>query len=114
MIRIEVKNATVREKTGTAKGTGKPYSMRFQQVYVHGFFQDGFPSDVPRATTIQLEDMQEPYPVGLYAIGDESFYFGDFDKFSLGRSKLVPLGTFMAEAQKQVLAMQPTSLKSAA
>lgn len=68
MIRIEVKSAVIREKNGTAKATGKPYAMRFQQVYIHGFYQDGFPSDVPRATTVQMEDNQQPYPVGLYAM----------------------------------------------
>lgn len=107
MIRIEVKSAAIREKNGTAKATGKPYAMKFQQVYVHGFFQDGFASDVPRATTIQMEENQQPYPVGLYAMSDESFYFGDFDKFTTGRMKLVPLGSWLAEANKQAQAMQP-------
>lgn len=109
MIRIEIKSAAIREKAGTAKATGKPYSMRFQQVYIHGFYQDGFPSDVPRATTIQMEENQQPYPVGLYAMSDESFYFGDFDKFTTGRMKLVPLGIWLEEAIKQTKAMQPAS-----
>jgi len=103
MIRIEIKSGQFRTKEGVSKGTGKPWKMVEQQIYIHGFYQNGFPSDVPRASTIQLDNEKPvPYPVGLYAIGDESMFFGDFDKFQMGRIKLVPLAAWFMEAQKQV------------
>jgi len=114
MIRIEIKSADVRTKAGTSKRTGEQWKMNMQQMYIHGFYQDGFPSDAPRPSTIQLDqDNPQPYAVGLYAISDESFFFGDFDRFSLGRLKLVPLVGFVNEAAKQAKEMMP-ALKSAA
>lgn len=108
MIRIEIKSADFRTKAGISKKTGEQWKMNHQQMYIHGFYQDGFTSDTPRPSTIQLDqDKPQPYPVGLYAISDESFFFGDFDRFSLGRIKLVPLVAFVTEAGRQVKEMMP-------
>jgi len=103
MIRIEIKSTQVKEKSGVSKATGEPWAMAEQQIYIHGFYQNGFPSDVPRASSIQLDSEKPvPFPVGLYAIGDESMFFGAFDKFQMGRIKLIPLASWFMEAQKQV------------
>lgn len=101
MIVIEIDSTATRTKTGmNAKG---PWAMTFQQITISGHMQDGFPAKHPRETTIQLENEQaNPYPVGRYTIASESYYFGQFDAFTLGRLKLIPLQTFFAELQKQL------------
>jgi hypothetical protein len=100
MIVIEIDSTATRTKSGNnAKG---PWSMTFQQIAISGHMQDGFPAKHPRESTIQLEENAQPYPAGRYTLGAESFYFGDFDRFSLGRLKLVPLQVFFAELNKQL------------
>ena len=42
-----------------------------------------------RRVPITLTDTQLPYEVGVYTIGDASFYFGDYGKLMLGRLELV-------------------------
>jgi hypothetical protein len=61
-----------------------------------------FPAKHPRESTIQLDDGQAPYPAGRYTIAPEAFFFGDFNRFTLGRLKLVPLKQFFADIQGQL------------
>lgn len=100
MIIIEIENTAVAQKSGTnAKG---PWTMNFQQILITGHHIDGFPARHPRESTIQLEDKEpRPYPPGKYVIAPESFFFGDFGRFSLGRLKLQPVQSFFAELKKQ-------------
>lgn len=103
MIIIEVESTATNEKEGISRVTGNPWKMVFQQIAITGHLQDGFPAKHPRETTIQLDDKKpQPYPVGRYTVSADSFYFGDFDKFTLGRIKLIPLNAFFAELQKQL------------
>lgn len=100
MIVIEIDSTATRTKSGNnAKG---PWSMTFQQISISGHMQDGFPAKHPRESTIQLEENAQPYAVGKYTIAAESYFFGDFDRFTLGRLKLVPLNIYFAELQKQL------------
>lgn len=100
MIVIEIDSTATNNRSGTnAKG---PWSMTFQQVSISGHLVDGFPAKYPRESTIQLEDGQAPYPVGRYTIAPESFFFGDFGRFTLGRLKLVPLKQFFSDIQNQL------------
>lgn len=108
MIVFEVENTNVNEKSGNKNG--KDWKMRFQQVTISGHFVDGFSSNHPRETSIQLEDQAAPYAIGKYVISAEAFYFGDFGRFTMGRMKLQPLAQFMAEVKKQ---LAPAELKAA-
>ena len=109
MIRIEVKNASYKSKSGSKNGN--PWTMNFQQIYIHGYYQDGFPSDSARPSSIQLDkDNPQPYAVGLYSLSDESFYFGEFDRLTLGRMKLVPLAEYLKQLKEDL----GSNLKAAA
>lgn len=100
MIVIEIDSTATRTKSGNnAKG---PWSMTFQQIAISGHMQDGFLAKHPRESTIQIDDNAQPYPVGRYTIGTDSFFFGDFDRFTLGRLKLIPLKQHFEELQKQL------------
>jgi hypothetical protein len=100
MIVIEIDSIATKSKSGvSAKG---PWNMVFQQISISGHMQDGFPAKHPRESTIQLDsDNPEPYPVGRYTVSPEAFYFGDFDRFSLGRMKLQPIQAFFKDCEKQ-------------
>lgn len=102
MIVFEIDSTQVKEKSGVGEKTGKPYCMRFQQVSITGLIIDGFPARFPRETTIQLEDDAQPYAVGRYTIAPDSFFFGDFGRFTLGRIKLIPLKDYLADMQRQL------------
>lgn len=100
MIVIEIDSTATKTKSGNnAKG---PWSMTFQQIAISGHMQDGFPAKHPRESTIQLEENAQPYPPGRYTLGVESFFFGDFDRFTLGRMRLIPLQVHFAELKKQL------------
>jgi len=100
MIVVEIDNTATNTKSGTsAKG---PWTMTFQQISISGHLVDGFPAKFPRETTIQLDDNQAPYPAGRYTIAPDSFFFGDYGRFTLGRLKLVPLKQFFADIQNQL------------
>jgi hypothetical protein len=100
MIIIEIESTAVAQKSGSnAKG---PWTMYFQQILITGHHVDGFPARHPRESTIQLDDKNPtPYPAGKYVIAPESYFFGDFGRFSLGRLKLQPVAAFFADLQKQ-------------
>ena len=100
MIVFDIESTEVKEKSGVK--FDKPWKMRFQQVSISGHFVDGFMAKYPRETTIQLEDDAPAYPVGKYTLASESYFFGDFGRFTLGRLKLVPLREYLADLQKQL------------
>lgn len=100
MIIVEIENTAINTKSGV-KGD-KPWSMSFQQITFTGHLVEGFPSKHPRESTIQLEDGQQPYPIGRYVVAADSYFFGDFGRFTMGRIKLQPLKDHLAEIQRQL------------
>ena len=98
VIIVSIDNVAVNEKSGT-KGD-KAWKMRFQPILISGLMVDGFESRYPRETTIQLEENAAPYPVGQYVIASESFYFGDFGRFTMGRMRLQPIAAYMADLER--------------
>lgn len=96
MIQISVKSTEVRNQSGNAKASGKPYSLNFQTVYAHTYDRDGKPNPYPEKVEIILEKDQAGsalfYPVGEYTLAPQSLYVdrsGDL-KVSPRLSKLVP------------------------
>lgn len=101
MIFVEIESDAIATKSGVKNG--KAWTMNLQQIAFVGHFVDGFAAKMPRESTIQLDDKEpRPYPPGRYVISAESFFFGDFGRFTLGRIKLQPVGQFFAELQKQI------------
>lgn len=116
MIFVEIESNAIATKSGT-KGD-KPWTMNLQQIAFVGHYVDGFPAKLPRESTIQLDDKNPiPYPPGKYVIAADSFFFGDFGRFTMGRIKLQPVAAFFAELQKQTGAKftfdQPAQPKAA-
>ena len=75
-MKIQVKDLNVEQRT--AKG----YTFRTQTGWT------SLGGEV-RKVPISLEEGQHPYEIGLYLLGDGSFYFGDYGRLMLGRLELV-------------------------
>lgn len=77
-MQIQIKDLNVSQRM--AKG----YTFRTQNGWTT---LDGEVRKVP----ISLEEGQSPYEVGVYTLGDGSFYFGDYGRLMLGRLELLPV-----------------------
>ena len=78
MIKVSVTSTEVRNQSGNAKATGKPYSLNFQTVWVHTTDKHGQPNPFPEKVEIILEKAQDGaalfYPAGEYTLAPSSFY----------------------------------------
>lgn len=78
MIQVSVTSTEVRNQSGNAKATGKPYSLNFQTVWLHTFDRTGKKNPYPEKTEIILEKNEQGaalfYPVGEYILAPESVY----------------------------------------
>ena len=78
MIKVSVTSTEVRNQSGNAKATGKPYSLDFQTVWMHTFDRSGKPNPYPEKVEIILEKSKEGaalfWPVGEYTLAPESVY----------------------------------------
>jgi hypothetical protein len=90
LIRITVAQTAVRELTGNAKTTGKPYHLRFQNAYAHTVDQDGNAPPFPEKFEISLGKDQAAYPIGDYQLAPASVYI-DRDGRLACQPKLLPL-----------------------
>jgi hypothetical protein len=99
MIIVTIESTATHTREGNKNG--KDWKMITQQCAITGHYQDGFPARYPRETTIQL-DSEKPMPwaPGKYVISPESYFFGDFGRFSLGQIKLQTLGAFLDEIKQ--------------
>jgi len=78
-MKIEVKSSEVKVKSGNAKRTGRPYTIREQEAYLH------VPGAAyPERCVLNLEDDQEPYAPGIYETSNE-LYVGDFGRLAVSR-----------------------------
>ena len=78
-MKIEAKSSEVKVKSGNAKRTGKPYTIREQEAYLH------VPGGAyPERCVLNLEEGQEPYAPGIYETANE-LYVGDFGRLAVSR-----------------------------
>ena len=80
MIKIEIQSDVVRTKSGVSARTGKPYSIREQEAYVHTMDQQGNPRPYPQQLVLSLPEDRPPYPPGSYILAPESFYTNRFNQ----------------------------------
>lgn len=80
MLKIEIQNTQVRERSGTSPRTGKQYNIREQEGYAHLFDRTGRPNAYPVRIVLTLDADQPAYPVGDYQIGPESIHINRFDQ----------------------------------
>ena len=94
MIQVSVTSTEVRNQSGNAKASGKPYSLNFQTVYVHTYGRDGKKNPYPEKTEIILEKNEQGqalfYPVGEYTFAPSSIYVSRNGDLAIS-PKLVPL-----------------------
>ena len=78
MIKVSVTSTEVRNQSGNAKATNKPYSLNFQEVWVHTSDRKGNPNPYPEKVEVILEKNEQGaalfYPVGEYALSPNSIY----------------------------------------
>lgn len=94
MIRVSVKSTDVRNQSGNAKATGKPYNLDFQTVYIHTCDRKGNPNPYPEKVEIMLDRNEQGsalfYPIGEYVLAPQSIYVGRSGDLSIS-PKLQPL-----------------------
>lgn len=92
MIRIQITATEVQTRSGTARATGNPYTIRTQEAYAYTVDPaNGKPRPFPERISLQLEDNQQPYNVGDYTLSPACVYVGDYGRLNLGRPVLVAL-----------------------
>lgn len=78
MIQVSVTSTEVRNQSGNAKASGKPYSLNFQTVWLHTYARNGVKNPYPEKTEIILEKdangAAQYYPIGEYVLAPESIY----------------------------------------
>lgn len=78
MIKVSVTSTEVRNQSGNAKASGKPYSLNFQEVWVHTSDRKGNPNPYPEKVEVILEKNEQGaalfYPVGDYVLSPNSIY----------------------------------------
>lgn len=99
MIRVEVTSAAVETKTGTSNRTGKSYTIREQECWVHTTDKNAQSRPHPERAVVPLDDNQPPYPVGSYFICPSSVYVGRFGMVGL-RLRLRPVAAASASAPR--------------
>lgn len=78
-MKIEIKSNDVNVKSGTAKRTGRPYTIREQVGYLHVQGEA-----YPQRCVLNLEEGQEPYAPGVYETSGE-LCVGDFSRLAVSR-----------------------------
>jgi len=87
---VEVQSPQVRVKSGTSAKSGRPYTIREQDGWLQLPDQP-----YPQKIVLNLEEGDDPYPVGRYQIAPGSFFVGRFGELQvrvrLDRSKRADL-----------------------
>ena len=78
MIQVSVTSTEIRNQSGNAKASGKPYSLNFQTVWFHTFDKTGAKNPYPEKAEIILDKAEDGaplfYPVGEYTLAPQSVY----------------------------------------
>lgn len=89
MLRVEITSVEVTTKSGVSQRSGKPYSIREQEVWVHTCDKEGRVRPHPERVLVTLDEGQAPYPPGSYSICPSSFLVDRFRMLDL-RLRLRP------------------------
>lgn len=80
MIKVTIHSTDVRNQKGVSKTTQKPYSMSFQDAWLHLFDRAGKPDPHPTRVELTLEHAEDGaalfYPLGEYTLHPSSIYVG--------------------------------------
>lgn len=100
MIRIEIESVTLKQRSGTSKESGKPYSMQEQMALM---FRQG--ERYPEKIKLTLDKDASAYPVGHYMLSDDSFQLSRFAGIQLF-PRLIPLAAGVAEIEAFLLTLK--------
>lgn len=102
MIKVSVTSTEVRNQSGNAKTSGKPYSLNFQEVWVHTSDRKGNPNPYPEKVEIILDKNAEGaalfYPAGDYTLSPNSIYVDRNGSLAIA-PRLVPIPKAAARPQ---------------
>lgn len=94
MIKVSVTSTEVRNQSGNAKVSGKPYSLNFQTVWFHTHDRAGQLNPYPEKAEIILEKDSDGaalfWPVGEYTLSPASVYIDRSGNIAIA-PRLVPL-----------------------
>lgn len=80
MLKVRILKPNYREMKGTAKVSGKPYHLAFQDAYFYTFGDDGQPNELPDRAEIMLDKDEagnfKAYPPGVYQLHPSSIMVG--------------------------------------
>jgi len=93
MFKVTVLAEALGEKSGNAKGSGKPYHFYIQ----HAMCELNGERRRIQLTHDKPEDALEP---GSYFVGPESFFVDGYGSLKLGRPRLVPVTQFKDRASE--------------
>jgi hypothetical protein len=82
-MRIEVKEATVNQKSGNTNG--KAWLIREQAAWVH------LGKPYPVEVKVRLADDQAPFPVGEYAVTDACYWVDRWGKVMVDLAHMQPV-----------------------
>lgn len=95
LLPVRIEDLTLNTREGIGRESNRPYKIVTQNAYVALIASDGKPEKYPVKMSIDIEadanGKYEPYPLGDYTLGAESFMVGDFQKLKIGRMKLVAM-----------------------
>ncbi len=78
MIQVSVTSTDVRNQSGIAKATNKPYSLNFQTVWIHTYDRAGVKNPYPEKVEIILEKDKDGaalfHAPGTYVLDPSSIY----------------------------------------
>ena len=100
MIRIEIESTNLKQRSGTSKDSGKPYSMQEQMALM---FRQG--ERYPEKIKLTLDKDSSAYAVGHYMLSDESFELSRFAGIHI-RPRLIPLASAVAEIEAFLLTLK--------
>jgi len=97
-IRIEIKSDVLAPREITAKSgsnAGKTITFYEQEAWVTLPGNDGKPRPFPQrlVLNIDVDRKQAAFPVGVYVLGDTSFFINRFNGLEIGRIGLVPVAS---------------------
>lgn len=98
MIKIEVLSTEVNTKTVQRKTDGKSFTFHEQDAYAFVVDKDGKAQKYPVRMVVTLDDKQEPYRPGFYALAPATLYVDKFGALTVGRVTLQPLPASSAKA----------------
>lgn len=93
-IKVAIEVVDVQVKTGT--NSRGPWQIREQEAWAHLKNRDGTDQRHPTRIVLNLDEQQQPYPIGEYTIAGTSFYAGKYSSLMFS-PRLVPLRPAVAK-----------------